>query len=165
MATYNLISTVTVGSGGAASIEFTSIPQTYKDLMMLVSGRTDGSGNTLNITFNSNISNYSNRALQGNGSAASSYGTYNRNAGMINDSTQTVSVFGSTLIYIPNYTGSTFKSYSADAVTEHNSATSYMNLVAGLWSDVSVITSVSISPLSGNLVQHSSASLYGIKNS
>jgi len=164
MATHNLIQTVTVGAGGAASIEFTSIPQTYTDLLVVCNGRTSGSGNGINISFNGNTSNYSNRALQGNGSNASSYGTYNRNAGMVTDSNQTASVFGSTSIYVPNYTGSTFKSYSADGVSEHNATTAYMNIVAGLWSDVAAITSLTISPMFGNFVYHSTASLYGIKN-
>jgi len=34
--TLKKIQTVTVGSGGAASIEFTSIPQTYTDLKLVV---------------------------------------------------------------------------------------------------------------------------------
>ena len=164
MAIYNLISTVTVGSGGASSIAFTSIPQIYTDLLVVCSGRTDGSGNGINISFNGNTSNYSSRALQGNGSGVSSFGTYNRNAGMVTDSNQTASVFGSTSIYVPNYTGSTFKSYSADGVSEHNSATAYMSFIAGLWSDVSAITSLTLSLMAGNFMQHSSASLYGIKN-
>ena len=37
--THNLISTITVGSGGAASIDFTSIPQTYTDLLVKISLR------------------------------------------------------------------------------------------------------------------------------
>jgi hypothetical protein len=31
--TYEIIASVTVGSGGAANIEFTSIPATYTDLV------------------------------------------------------------------------------------------------------------------------------------
>jgi hypothetical protein len=37
--TYTAIKTVTVGSGGAANIDFTSIPQTYTDLVLKVSAR------------------------------------------------------------------------------------------------------------------------------
>ena len=33
------IQTVTVGSGGASSIDFTSIPQTYTDLCLVYSAR------------------------------------------------------------------------------------------------------------------------------
>jgi hypothetical protein len=106
MPTYQLISSVTVGAGGASSMDFTSIPQTYTDLEILVSGRTTGAGNGINITFNSNTSGYTNAAMQGNGSGVSSYGTYNRNAGMFGYSGDTANSFGSTKIYIPNYAGS-----------------------------------------------------------
>jgi hypothetical protein len=34
--TYEIISSVTVGSGGAADIEFTSIPATYTDLVIFL---------------------------------------------------------------------------------------------------------------------------------
>ena len=165
MAAYNLIATTTVGSGGAASIDFTGIPQTHTDLLIVVSGRCTGSGSGINITFNGNTSNYSNRTLQGNGAAVSTYGTYNRNAGFVNFASETASVFGSSAIYIPNYAGSTNKSYSVDGVAENNATTAYSGLIAGLWSNTSAITSVSLSAMDGNLVQHSSASLYGIKNS
>ena len=39
-----LIEAKTVGAGGIASIEFTSIPQTYTDLKILVSAKDNGSG-------------------------------------------------------------------------------------------------------------------------
>jgi hypothetical protein len=165
MAAYNLIATTTVGAAGSANITFSSIPQTFTDLLLVVSGRCTGSGSGIDITFNGNTSNYSNRTLQGNGSAASSYGTYNRNSGFVNFSTETASVFGSSSIYIPNYSGSANKSYSSDGVAENNATTAYGGLIAGLWSDTAAITSIALSPMSGTFVQHSSASLYGIKSS
>ena len=51
--TYTLISSVTVGSGGASSIDFTSIPATYTDLCLVWSGRSAGSDVDTKITFNS----------------------------------------------------------------------------------------------------------------
>jgi hypothetical protein len=42
--TFELITSSTVGSGGAASITFTAIPQTYTDLKILYSTRNSGSG-------------------------------------------------------------------------------------------------------------------------
>ena len=45
--TYTLISSVTVGSGGAASIEFTSIPSTYTDLVLKLSARSSRNVSTL----------------------------------------------------------------------------------------------------------------------
>ena len=50
--TYKLIETVTVGSGGAASIEFSSIPQTYTDLKVVYSLRSTNSSVILDIQFN-----------------------------------------------------------------------------------------------------------------
>jgi hypothetical protein len=164
MPTYTLISSVTVGSGGASSMDFTSIPQTFTDLEILVSGRTTGAGNGINITFNSNTSGYTNTAVQGNGSNISFYGTYNRNAGMFGYSADTAGSFGSTKIYITNYTNSINKSYLADAVSESNATTAYMNMVSGLWSNTSAITSISLAPMDGTLIQHSTAYLYGISN-
>lgn len=162
--TYQLISSVTVGSGGTSSIDFTSIPGTYTDLEILISGRTTGSGNGIDITFNSNTSNYSNAAMQGNGSNTSTYGTYNRNAGMFGYSGDTANSFGSTKIYIPNYAGSKYKTYSADAVSENNATTAYMNIVNGLWSNTSAITSISLAAMDGTIIQYSTAYLYGISN-
>jgi hypothetical protein len=43
---YEAIATVEVGSGGAADIEFTSIPATYTDLVVKLSVRTGFAGDT-----------------------------------------------------------------------------------------------------------------------
>jgi hypothetical protein len=49
---------------------------------------------------------------------------------------------------------------------ETNATTAYMYLAAGLWSDTSAITSISVtSNTAATILEHSSASLYGIKNS
>ena len=76
MATHNLIQTVTVGAGGTAAINFTSIPQTYTDLIVYVSGRYDNavSFNAGALRFNNDSgNNYSYRVLRGNGSSVDSF--------------------------------------------------------------------------------------------
>jgi hypothetical protein len=167
MATYTLISSVTVGSGGAADIEFTSIPATYTDLMLVGSTRhSNGAGIGEEITLNTNTSNYTNRYLFGSGSSAGSGSNLGRFSNIGTRSTDTSSTFSNFSIYIPNYTGSNNKSYSGDTVMENNATESYQYLIAGLWSDTSAITSIKIAPFSGNgnYVQYSTAYLYGIKN-
>lgn len=151
-------------NASAASVTFANIPQTgYTDLKIVVSGRTDsGTGTGLDISFNGSTTGFTNRTVQGNGSAASSYGTYNRNAGMINYSPDTASTFGNTEIYIPNYTSSNNKSYSADGVEENNATTAFMSMIAGLWSNTAAITSVGLSPMFGNFISGSTFSLYGL---
>ena len=57
MATMVKLQTVTVGSGGASSIDFTNIPQTYTDLKIVLSARTNRASQTfdfVSVVFNSN---------------------------------------------------------------------------------------------------------------
>lgn len=160
------IQTVTVGSGGAATISFTSIPQTYTDLKIVLSGRTTQASlaDSVYFSFNSSTANFSSRILYGDGGSASSF-TQARYAGSQPGSTATASTFANIELYIPNYTSSNNKSYSVDAVTENNGTTAYAYLAAGLWSDTSAITSITLTPNAGSFVQYSTATLYGVTSS
>jgi len=166
--TFELIASSTVGSGGAASIEFTSIPATYTDLCLKLSGRTSSTGSIYEwvyIKFNSSTTGYSYRLLQGNGgNGFGSYSGTSQYSGDIPDGTATASTFGNYEIYIPNYAGSTNKSFSVDAVTENNGTLAIEDLVAGLWSNTAAITAVNFTPRNGSFVQFSTAYLYGVKN-
>lgn len=169
--TYIKIATVTVGAGGASSIDFTSIPSTYTDLCVKVSARTDSNAGQpwagLRLAINGVTTNLSFRALYGNGSSASSGSGTTAEVGMASSSASTASTFGNSEFYIPNYAGNTNKSFSADGVQETNGTTALVALDANLWSNTAAITSLSIQPQSGvgNFVQYSSATLYGISKS
>ena len=163
--TYEAIATVTVGSGGAATMAFTSIPQTYTDLLLKVSGRTSYTTiDSIFFTFNASTADFSSIILYGDGTSASSF-TQARFAGSQTGSSQTANTFANNEIYIPNYAGSSYKSYSVDSVTETNGTTAYAYLAAGLWSDTAAITGITLTPNAGSFVEYSSATLYGIKNS
>jgi hypothetical protein len=157
-----LIESKTLGTA-AASIEFTSIPQTYTDLVVVCSLRGDqnSNGGFTNIGFNSSTSNFSTRFLQGSGSGAES-GTGVRGIGYLNNAFHTSNTFDSTTVYIPNYTGSTNKSFSADSVVENNATLGWQFIVAGLWSNTAAITSIQITPNTGNFIAGSIISLYGV---
>ena len=162
--TYTLISSVTVGSGGAATIDFNSIPSTYTDLLLVHSTRAALAGQYgINISFNGSSSGFTGRYLQGNGSAASS-GTSTQFIGISPGTGYTANTFGNGSVYIPNYAGSTNKSFSADDVIENNATTAYADLIAGLWSNTAAITSISITPATTSFLQYSTAYLYGISN-
>jgi len=170
--TLKKIQTVTVGSGGSATIEFTSIPQTYTDLKIVLSVRSDRSSGTqsdFQLRFNGNSSNYSRRTVQGSGSAASSVSGSAESYGFIGTATQdtdTASVFGSAEVYIPNYTSANNKSYSADVVRENNATSGFQGLIAGLWSNTAAITSITfyVESNTQNFKQYSTATLYGVSN-
>lgn len=159
MAAKELIQTITVGSGGAAAIEFTSIPQDGTDLFVVLSARGD-TNNDLKMEFNGVTTGYTRRALYGNAGSALSFSASNAFPGVINTSTNTANTFGNTALYVPNYTLSNNKSISSDSLYENNDSSTYLlGLYAMLWSNTAAVTSIKIST-GGNLVQHSTASLY-----
>ena len=169
--TYKLISSVTVGSGGAANVEFTSIPATYTDLLIKGSFRHNSSVvyAYCKLRFNGiTATNYSDRILYGdNGTAGSvsNSSVTSISGGMSVGATAIASTFSNVEWYIPNYTSSNQKSVSIDAVAENNSATSANGyLTAGIFTGTSAITSITLFPDSGSFVQYSTAYLYGISN-
>ena len=159
-------STVTVGSGGAANIEFTSIPATYTDLVLKVSTRSDlaNAFSASSLSFNGNTANYSWRELFGVGnSQGSNSGTdTSKGSGQVTGASATSSTFANTEIYIPNYASANNKSFSVDGVTENNATSAAAVLYAYLWSNTAAITSITLTANTGNFVQYSTASLYGI---
>lgn len=169
--TFDLISSYTVGSGGSSSIDFTSIPNTYTDLCLKVSLRsnyTTDNYDYFKLSFNGSTSSlscnfqYSYGSTIARGSDASiimAFGTP--------PDTATASVFGNAEVYIPSYTSSNSKVMSIDAVAENNNTTDYrLGLTTGTWASSSAISSIKIELVLGTLFkQYSTAYLYGIKNS
>jgi hypothetical protein len=173
--TYVKIATATVGVGGAVSMDFTSIPATYTDLVLKISARTNRVGqlvDSLKLTFNGATTSFSNRGLGADTNAGTTFSFSNGGSASIEDSiftaasNATANTFGSGDIYIPNYASSNNKSTSGDSASENNATQSYLLVTGGLWSNSAAITSIKLAPLGGTLInQHSTATLYGIKNS
>ena len=163
--TMTLIQSVTVPSGGSASIDFTSIPSTFTDLCVKLSFRNTTSGvENVSFEFNGVTTGYSGRNLYGSGSAAGSSNPAH-DIGINQPSSFTANTFANMEVYVPNYAGSSNKSFSSDAVDENNATEAYQVMDAKLWSNTAAITSIKIAPHTGNWVQYSTAYLYGIKNS
>jgi hypothetical protein len=173
--TYEAIATVTVGSGGATDIEFTSIPGTYTDLLIKSSLRSD-TATDYNYAFmrinGVTTSSYSYKGLYADSNTTGSYGNASTlffEGNIAVGANSTASTFSNGEVYFPNYTSSTNKSFSADAVSEKNASTGVgLYLSAGLFTTSSAITSISISADtigSQKFVEYSTATLYGIKNS
>jgi hypothetical protein len=167
--TYDLISSITVGSGGTSNMEFTSIPATYTDLLVKLSLRTSSSSvDMIKITFNNTTANYSYRMIYYNGGGLFSYNGSGQSFfeyQFANGTSTTANTFSNGEFYISNYAGSTNKPVSLTNVTEDNSSTAYITPMALLWSNSSAITSIKLVPNTGpNFLQYSTAYLYGIKN-
>jgi hypothetical protein len=165
--TFVKIATVTVGSGGAASMAFTSIPSTYTDLCVKISARTNRASlaDAINAALNGSSANFTYKLLEGDGVSAYSASGTTGLVGVATAATATASTFGSAEFYVPNYAGSTNKSISVDSVIETNAVTAYADLNALLWSNTAAITSITLTPAFGSFVQYSTATLYGISKS
>lgn len=170
-ANYVLLNKITVGSGGASSVEFTGIPQTgYTDLVIKTSVRDTFNANALDhwIRFNGVTTNYTWRKAQGSGSAtSSSSGTTDPFTvlGVGTGGASTANTFGNYEVYIPNYTSSNFKSINVDAVGENNATQAFQVFNAGLWSNTAAITSIQFIPQSGGgWAAGSTFYLYGVVN-
>jgi hypothetical protein len=167
--TCKLIAKNVLGSD-TANVEFTAVPATYTDLLVACSvrsTRSTGTSDNILMEFNSSTSSYTYRWLLGNGSSASSSSGSTSVAGVVNQATDTADCFTSCEFYIPNYSGSTNKSWSGTTALEKNaSAADGPLVIAGLWSNTAAITSILFKPSgANNWKSGSSFYLYGITKS
>lgn len=166
---YESIQTVTVGSGDASDITFSSIPSTYKHLQVRLIGRDTfyaNSDTAWKITFNSDTgSNYSYHGLTGDGSSASasagSSAAFIYIAGFPTDGA-TASTYGATVVDVLEYANTNiYKTVRALGGYDKNGG-GFVALRSGNWRSTSAITSLTITPQTG-IKQYSQFALYGIK--
>lgn len=162
--TYEAIATTTVGSGGAASIDFQSIPATYTDLILKWSLRDTTGSFWATLALNNSTSSFTAKYIQGEGTGIGNGSpTDSSTFAMVNGSGTTASSFSNSEAYFPNYTSSNNKSISVDTLTENNGTVAYMRMSAFLWSNSAAIDRITLTA-GGTFAQYSTATLYGIKN-
>jgi hypothetical protein len=165
--TYTLIQSVTVGSGGSSSIVFSTLPNTYTDLVLKISARTNRSNVTdaISLKLNNVTTNQSSLYMESTGSSSNS-GTLSTIRGQSCGNNATSGTFGNCEFYIPNYAGSLSKSTPSLGVAENRDSAAFMWLVSNLWNSTAAITDIEIINVnSATFLQHSTASLYGITKS
>lgn len=167
--TYKALQTVTVGAGGVASVSFTNIPQTYTDLAIKTSYRTNrnAAADTLRIAFN-NGTTYNIIYLYGNGTSTTGF-SGSSSAGIEGlwgtDDSNTANIFGNSELYIPNYVSNNAKVTLDESATENNATLAYIGMGAGISNSTSPITSITLtSNTSSTIKQYSTFTLYGVFN-
>jgi hypothetical protein len=153
-------STITVGAGGASSVEFTSIPSGYTDLVVIHSLQTNAGAEGIYLTLNSNTTTFGGIYGYSDGTNFLS-GQIARYLGSIMSDT---SIFTTGTIYLQSYATSRDKPFSTDESFTRNTSPSFMNITGGVWANSAVVTSFKIGDAS-TLQQYSTVSLYGIKSS
>lgn len=167
-ATYTEIATY---SPSNAVVNFTSIPQTYTDLVVSIYGRDQNTASYsvgmywgINGTYGSGTANSWTELYAvgtsvgvGNSSNVSLIGT-----GSFPGTSATSTAFGAGLLHIPNYSNTTtFKSWIFRTSNEPNNAAARTYLTYGLYRSTSAISSLYIQ-LQGNFAAGSQVTLYGI---
>lgn len=168
-ASYESIATVTVGAGGASSVTFTSIPQTYQHLQIRFIGRTVASDTAENawIRFNGDSgNNYSFNYVEGDGSTTNAGGAGNFQyvlAGRLAAANSGTNVFGASIVDIIDYTNTGKNKTTRTFGGIDRNGSGNLRLDSGTWFNTAAINSISILNGNGqNYSQYSQFALYGI---
>lgn len=165
---YESIATTTVGSGGAATIDFTSIPSTYKHLQIrgiANNGETSGYNNQA-LRFNGDTSaNYSVHYVSGNGASATSGSLTSQTS--INDIFRvpptSTGYFSAFIVDILDYSSTTKNKTTRSLNGGDSNGSGWIGLHSGLWYKTpEAINSITILSSVGNFGQYSQFALYGI---
>jgi hypothetical protein len=163
-ATYDLIATQTLSSA-SSTVTFSSIPNTYTDLVLVasVTGIGSISAGAISIRFNSDTSTiYSATYLMGNGSSATS-GRSSNDTRMIVAS-PTLNLGNNpfiNIIQIMNYANT---ATNKTVLSRSNIAAAQVAGIVGLYRSTSAITSITYESYNGqNMSSGSTFTLYGIK--
>lgn len=158
--TYDLIEEKVLGSA-QASVTFSSIPGTYKDLVleMLVGNTTDNW--QINVTYNGDTgSNYSYTYLSGSGTAAAS-GRASSTAYVraFANNGQPTSLSGTSLFNVFSYANTNVNKTS---ISRDGSASRGTEAIVGLWRSTSAITSLTLTNAGNQFLSGSTFRLWGV---
>lgn len=158
-----------LGDGTFNAPVFSSIPQTYQDLMFVVYGRGTTAATTSQGVLRLNDdagSNYSWTSLIGDGSSATSTRDVNSGNGFtINNFTaanSTANRFATAVVHILNYRGSVFKTVLWQNADDNNGSGT-TRIAAGLWRSTAAINDVRLINAQANWASGCTFALYGIK--
>lgn len=168
---YESIATVTVGGGGAANVEFTSIPSTYQHLQLRGIGRITRTGAVMDfaaLTVNGSTgTNYATQEMYvfvDSPAASAAANTPRMTVWNFSASTATANVFGAVVIDILDYANTskntTFRGFGGN----DRNGSGELGITSAVWKLTDAVTSIRLTPLNGTgFVQSSNFALYGIK--
>ena len=161
MSTYEPIASQTLASA-AASVTFSSLPQNYTDLIVVVDGETDSANTNILLEYNSDTgSNYSVTILFGDGSSAGSARVSSdtaANLGRLGDNNRSNSI-----MHIFNYSNTTtFKTGLGRFNVVSATANAQLGAKVSLWRNTAAITSIKVKLSTGNFDSGTTFTIYGV---
>jgi peptide methionine sulfoxide reductase MsrA len=154
--TYTPLATVTLASS-ASSVTFSSIPATYRDLILVFVG-TPSTDTYARVRFNGDTgSNYNYVFMYGDGSTAVSSAFASQTFGYTGN---TDAAIGNTIVQIMDYPATDkHKTYLSRNMSSSGGLTM---ATAGRWANTSVINSIQVSTNAGTFNSGFTFSLYGV---
>jgi hypothetical protein len=167
---FDSIATISVGSGGTQTVEFTSIPNTYSHLQIRGIWKVNNTnGGSPRILFNNDTTNsYNTHATAGDGSTTSNSNTTNNGEAYLGFGNQSTSQFTSMVIDIFDYANTNKYKTARTLIGVDLNGSGNAQLVGISWMSFNAISSIKIFPQSNTtptntFLQYSEFSLYGIK--
>ena len=164
MATAITALATTTLSGASASITFGSIPSTYRDFIVVVSGfLASGSSTDLKIQLNSDTaSNYYYVGMSGNGGSATSFFGGTQTSFLVNSNVQLATGGpGMWRIEILDATA-TDKHKTLLSRADASASTAATDANAGRWASTSAVNTIKVFPAVGSFGANTTLSLYGV---
>jgi len=167
---YESIATVSVGSGGAANVEFTSIPATFTHLQIRGIAKDDNTGSLDNLQMQYNgdtDANYKSHFLYGNGSVVGA-GVGGGDSTMLGarvtgGNASYANIFGVFVIDILDYANTNKYKVHRSLSGHDENGLGEVFFESGLWRNTNAITSIKLYAQDFNWKQYSQFALYGIK--
>lgn len=159
----------TVLTAAVAAIDFTSIPQTYRHLLMTYNGRATGTvaAHAIRLQFNGDTAlNYADQWASGNGTAVSAGGGQGKSsitAGLMAAGGAPVGASGGGEVFILDYARTDFhKPVVAGVFQQQTSTTFPRHLLGGNWNSPSAVTSIRMFPAGDSFDVGTVVNLYGL---
>jgi len=165
------IALTTVGAGGAASVDFSSIPSDYNSLMLMWTGRSSdasASGYLAIRCNNDSGNNYYSEETNARGSTHSVGETLAANyakTGYITGANASSGIASGGKITIPFYKQTTFNKVivcESSMQESTSSAKTFIFQTGAHWLSAAAINRLTLFPYAGNLVEGTAIALYGI---
>lgn len=163
---YTLIETVEL-AGSQSTITFSSIPQTYKHLELVVSARSDRTGgfaDGIYLNLNGSTTDGNRTQLYGVGGGFGTGNDARIRAGSAAAVDAPANTFNSSRCLIADYTASKTKAVKNESVILTSGADHLTEINAMFWNDTSAVTSIELALVTGgtNFIANTVISLYGI---
>jgi hypothetical protein len=157
-ATYTPLANVTLGAA-ASSVTFSSIPATYRDLILVIDTTTSVTTGLVQLELNASTSDYSFVYMSGNGSTTASGASTGNTFMRLNLPARTNATMSN---FIVNLLDASATNKHKTVISRFNNASTGTEAFANRWGNTAAITSTRVFLPSGNFNSGSTFALYGI---